>query len=106
MRRAARTDANQEDIVLHLRAVGCSVQPLHMVGAGVPDLLVGYRGKNYLIEVKDGSKQKSERKLTAAQIVWHGSWSGQIHVAESPDEALKIVGADVTKLIERLTHGL
>ena len=41
MRRAARTDANQAEIVAALRGVGASVQPLHAVGQGCPDLLVG-----------------------------------------------------------------
>ena len=45
MRRAARVDRNQAEIVVALRAGGASVQPLHAVGKGVPDLLVGWRGK-------------------------------------------------------------
>ena len=65
MRRAARADSNQAEIVDALRKVGASVQPIHTVGGGVPDLLVGFRGQNYLFEVKDGEKAPSDRRLTA-----------------------------------------
>lgn len=44
MRRRAHTDRNQPAIVAALRGIGATVQPLHAVGQGCPDLLVGYRG--------------------------------------------------------------
>lgn len=43
-------DANQPEIVAALHAVGATVQHLHEVGHGCPDILVGFRGKNYLID--------------------------------------------------------
>jgi hypothetical protein len=46
---AAKVDANQAAVVAALRKIGASVQPLHGVGAGVPDLLVGFQGRNWLI---------------------------------------------------------
>ncbi len=52
MRRAAKIDRNHVEIVAALRGVGASVQDLAAVGKGCPDLLVGYRGQNYVIEVK------------------------------------------------------
>lgn len=76
MRRAARTDANHEEIVKALRAVGATVQSLAAVGHGVPDLLVGYQGKTILMEVKDGKKPPSKRELTEDQVKWIDSWSG------------------------------
>lgn len=88
MRRAAKVDANQRELVSALRALGCSVQPLHAVGGGVPDLLVGVRGENFLIEVKDGSKPPSERRLTPAQTEWHASWRGSVAVLDSVDAVL------------------
>ena len=91
-RRAAKVDANQAAIVGELRAVGASVQPLHTVGQGVPDLLVGFRGRNWLIEVKDGSKPPSERKLTPAQQDWHALWRGQVVTVKDGDEALRALG--------------
>ena len=76
MRRAARTDANHEEIVKALRAVGATVQSLACVGHGVPDLLVGYQGKTILMEVKDGTKSPSKRQLTEDQVKWIDAWSG------------------------------
>ena len=84
MRRAARVDRNQKEIVEHLRKKGATVQPLHTVGRGCPDLLVGYAGTNYLIEVKDGDKPASQRKLTPDEDAWHYMWMGQVAVVTCP----------------------
>lgn len=91
-RYSAKVDRNQSEIVAALRAVGASVQPLHSVGAGCPDLLVGFRGQNWLIEVKDGKLAPSDRKLTEAQKIWHPAWRGQVAVALNEDDALSIIG--------------
>lgn len=96
MRRAAKVDANQGEIVDALRAVGAKVQPLHMVGEGVPDLLVRYRGDLHLVEVKDGRKPPSDRRLTPAQLAWHLEWAGaDLHVVKSVSEALIAIGAKI-----------
>jgi len=93
MRRAAKIDDNQPEIVSALRRVGASVQPLHTVGQGCPDLIVGFRGTNYAIEVKDGSKPPSARGLTDAQLRWKILWNGQYAIVNNVDEALRIIGA-------------
>jgi hypothetical protein len=89
MRYAARRDANEPDIIDALEAIGCSVQQLD--GDGVPDLLVGRAGVNWLLEVKDGDKPASKRMLTASQVDWHRSWNGHVDVVESVNEALEAV---------------
>lgn len=89
---AARVDANQQAVVEALRAVGASVQHLHKVGQGCPDLAVGYRGATYLIEVKDGRKPPSAQKLTEAQERWHCDWRGHAVVVNSPEAALAAIG--------------
>ncbi|NJM13322.1 MAG: hypothetical protein HC889_16920 [Synechococcaceae cyanobacterium SM1_2_3] len=91
MRRAAKVDKNQAEIVAALRAMGATVQPLHAVGRGCPDLLAGWRGKNVLIEIKDGSAPQSDRTLTPAQVEWHGGWKGQVAIAETVSDALEIM---------------
>lgn len=84
---AARTDANQTEIVRVLRAAGCSVVSLHRVGDGCPDLLVGRCGRNYVLEVKvDG------RGLNDRQKDWHRTWGGQRAVVTTPEGALYAVG--------------
>jgi len=92
VRTKARTDANQADLVEALRACGASVQPLHAVGRGCPDLLIGIGGHNLLLEVKDGSKPPSKRTLTDDQVRWHAEWRGQVCVVSSAVEALEACG--------------
>lgn len=91
MRRAAKVDANQSDITSALRALGVSVQPLHMVGKGCPDLLCGYRGRNVLLEVKDGKKPPSARRLTDDESRWAASWNGQVAVVNCIADAISAV---------------
>ena len=94
MRIAAKTDANQTQVISALRAAGAKVQSLAAIGKGVPDLLCQYKGTFYLIEVKDGRKAPSQRRLTDDQVKWHEEWkSAFLGVVESPDEALKFIGA-------------
>ena len=90
-RRAAKVDGNQTRIVAALRAVGATVQHLHTVGRGCPDLLVGHRGHNFLVEVKDGTKAPSRQRLTPDEERWHQTWRGQVHVVRSVMEALELV---------------
>lgn len=83
--KAAKVDANQSEIVECFRKLGFSVQTLHTVGQGVPDLLVGKHGKNWLIEVKDGLK----KKLTCDQEKWHSKWLGQVVVICTTEQAIQ-----------------
>jgi Holliday junction resolvase len=90
--RAARIDANHEQVVSALRAAGASVQSLAGVGKGVPDLLVGFQGKTLLMEVKDGRKTPSERRLTEDQVRWHGAWNGgPLAIVDGVDAALRML---------------
>lgn len=89
MRRAAKVDANQVEIVAALRKAGCYVQSLAAIGNGCPDLLVGYKGQTILMEIKDGKRSPSERRLTADQQVWHKEWpGGLLFVVKSAENAI------------------
>lgn len=92
MKRGARVDANQAQIVEALRAAGATVLHLHMLGSGAPDLAVGIGGRNYFLEVKDGRRKPSERRLTPAEQRWHEDWRGQVAVVGSVGEALAAIG--------------
>ena len=89
MRRAMRVDANQEQIVSALRARGAGVRVISQ-GDGIPDLLVGYRGYTILMEVKDGQKVPSARKLTLAEQKFFDDWQGgMLVIVNSVEEALE-----------------
>lgn len=82
---SGRKDANQDEIVKGLRAIGATVtimdKPL--------DLLVGYRARNFLIECKQPGK--AIKGLTPFQKEFLASWKGQVRVVETVDEAIKLV---------------
>jgi len=82
------TDANQSAIVADLRKAGATVHSLHEVGDGCPDVVVGFRGVNFLIEIKT-----EKGKLNDTQAYWHQWWSGQVDIARTSEEALRIIGA-------------
>lgn len=90
--RYKKIDDNQTQIVKHLRAVGASVQSIASVGRGAPDLLVGYRGKNYLFEVK-APGSPSKQKLTADELKWQRNWGGECYIIDKSEQALKVIGA-------------
>lgn len=87
-----KPDGNQAVVFEQLRALpGVSVQNLHGVGDGCPDFIVGFKRVNYLVELKDGSKPPSARKLTDAELEWHRNWKGQVHVCSSFEDVFKLI---------------
>ena len=92
MRYANRIDANQNQIVDAMRKVGAVVRIISQ-GDGIPDLLVGYKGYTILMEVKDGDKVPSARKLTEPEQKFFDDWrGGMLVVVNSVEEALEILG--------------
>lgn len=89
MRRAAKRDQNEPEIVAALRALGAFVwlldQPV--------DLLVGYRGRWHLLEVKRpkvGRLTEGQRELVRLST---GGAIPPVHVVKTPGEALEAVAA-------------
>lgn len=98
-----KRDKNEPGIIEALVAAGAVVTCLD--DSGVPDLLVGYKGRTYLLEVKypdrkDGKGHSNvakggEGELTAAQVKWWKQWTGAPAViVHSEVEALTAIGAD------------
>ncbi len=56
-----------------MRKIGCTVAILSSVGGGVPDLLVGYRGFNFIVEIKEKGRRYA---LTDDQVKFHKGWRG------------------------------
>lgn len=99
MRRAARIDTNQPEIVKGLRDRGCVVAHLHTIGRGVPDICVGFGGRNYLFEIKDPTRPLSQRMLTSDEKIWHKMWNekGRVDIIESVEQAMDIITKDLKK---------
>jgi len=89
-----KVDSNQSKITKELRDFGCSVQHLHSVGKGCPDLLVGYKGVNILLEIK----RDETKKLTPDQVIWHHNWRGQVATVATAEEAYNAVIEQVQRL--------
>ena len=84
-----RVDSIQAEIVVALRQCGASVTILAAVGGGVPDLLIGWMGSNYLLELKSSEKSR----LTPDEEVFFADWRGQCAIVHTPEEALQVLGA-------------
>jgi hypothetical protein len=87
MRRAARVDANQEAIVSALRAAGAYVW---IIGLPV-DLLVGFRGHTFLVEIKTNSKKRFTDLQAEFFINWKGGTLARIDSPESALRMLKVI---------------
>ena len=90
-RTRARADRNQPEIVTALRRYGASVSCLHQCGGGIPDLVVGWKGQNFLMEIKDELAKPADRRLTPDQSAFHEIWAGQIAVIHNVAEAIALL---------------
>lgn len=101
-RYAARRDENEQAVVDALEAAGASVTRL-----GQPiDLLVGYQGRNTLLEVKkqlgprggmssaNAQGNGGDAVYTKKQLDWRKAWRGELPITvRTPAEALAAIGA-------------
>lgn len=83
-RTAAKRDVNEAEIVLALQYAGATVVRLSQ--KGVPDLLVGFEGVNYLMEVKT-----RKGSPTPDQVTFFETWEGNVHLVRSIEDALRII---------------
>ena len=93
MRRAAKVDDNQRNIVDALRDIpGVTVALKH------DDILVGYKGKTYWYEIKSSaavSKRTGkirEKQKKKSQIKLEAEWLGHYCIVSSLDEILEDMG--------------
>lgn len=84
MRRAAKADKSQRSIVSALRGIGAYVtyikQPV--------DLLVGFKGRTLLLEVKEPGGF-----LTARQREFFATFRGEAYIVHGVEDALQAVMA-------------
>jgi len=93
MRRIARTDSNQKEIVEALRRSGAVVLLTHQL-KNCFDCLVCHNGNIYMVEIKDGSLPPSARKLTSGEVAFKEKVEAVgcvYYVIHSVDEALAML---------------
>lgn len=73
---AAKRDHNEPKLVEYLRRCGASVELIS--SGGIPDLLVGWFGLNFLMEVKSDTG-----RLTEYQIKFFDTWRGQADIVRT-----------------------
>lgn len=87
-RQIHRPDSNQAEIVKFARAVGATVD---VIGEPV-DLLVGWKGRNLLWEVKRDRKAK----LRPSQEEFFATWRGSVERIDSIADAARSLGVEIT----------
>jgi hypothetical protein len=89
--RVRKVDANQPDIVATFRALGCEVWITSEIGRGAPDLVIRKGAEVRLIEVKNGFKPPSARKLTPDEEEFKDKWEPVYAVIETQEQAHQLV---------------
>lgn len=92
MMRAAKVDGNSAEIIAAFRKFGCSVLPMHQL-KNACDCAIGLNKKTVLVEIKDGRRPASQRKLTIGESKFHDSWKGAIHIVEDLSDVIALVKA-------------
>lgn len=91
MRWASRVDDNHSEILKVFTQAGCSVKDVSRL-KGFVDAVIGIYGQTALIEIKDGNKPPSARKLTKDEQEFHDGWKGgPIYIVHSPIEAMQVI---------------
>lgn len=96
-KRLAKVDENQSGIVRDLRRVGARVLILARVGDGCADLLVWFRGRFFLLEVKNPNTRYGLEGATEEQRTFARLWSdvAPFSVVYTSAEAFAAIGLTV-----------
>ena len=87
VRRAARKDANQDELVEVARLYDCSVAYTFRLGDGFPDLVLGIdRMFNLLVEAK-----RPGGHLTPDEARFRDGWRGQYDAVYTPEQLAVLV---------------
>lgn len=91
------SDDNQPEIIEALEAAKAKVWPMDKAGDGIGDLLVGYRHRLFILEVKNPAtenQKKPWKSLRPDQVKFHTFFAGYpVFIVFTPQQALKAIGA-------------
>tara|TARA_R110000850_G_scaffold160756_1_gene285169 strand:- start:188 stop:571 length:384 start_codon:yes stop_codon:yes gene_type:complete len=88
-RRAARVDDNQSEVVACFRRLGWSVLIISQL-KNCCDIIVAKGGETIAIEIKDGNKPPSARKLSEGEQKFKDNWLGRWELVASVDDVIKL----------------
>ncbi len=94
-KRTNKVDANQNELVELWRGFGAVAIPV----SGDPevgfDVILAFRGKISLVEVKDGNKPPSKQKLTPGELKRKEELESvecKLDIVTTPEEAVALLG--------------
>jgi hypothetical protein len=88
-RRAARVDDNQPAIVAAFRKLGWSVLIISQL-KNCCDIIVAKGGVTIAVEIKDGDKPPSTRKLSKGEQDFKDNWMGRWELIESINDVIEL----------------
>lgn len=88
-RRAAKTDDNQKEVVALFRKLGWCVLIVSQL-KNCCDIIVSKDGVTIAIEIKDGKKPPSARKLSKGELDFKNEWLGEWRLVETESDVLEI----------------
>lgn len=91
LRVAARKDANHVEIVAAFRKLGWSVLDIAQL-KNCCDIFVAKAGQTIAVEIKDGAKPPSQRKLSSGELDFKNRWLGRWELVQSIDDVIALNG--------------
>lgn len=88
-RRAAKVDDNQKEIVALFRKLGWTVLIISQL-KNCCDIIVSKNGRTVAIEIKDGAKPASARKLSDGEIKFRDAWQGEYALVICNDDVVAL----------------
>jgi hypothetical protein len=88
-RRAAKVDDNQKEIVALFRKLDWTVLIISQL-KNCCDIIVSKSGRTVAIEIKDGGKPPSARKLSDGEVKFRDAWQGEYQLVICNDDVIAI----------------
>jgi len=85
-----RIDSNQTELIKHFKSFGCSVLNISSL-KNCCDAIISLHGRSIFIEIKDGKKVPSARKLTEGELKFKAETLGAWRLVESIKDADKVI---------------
>ena len=88
-RRAAKVDDNQKEVVALFRKLGWTVLIISQL-KNCCDIFVSKNGRTIAIEIKDGKKPPSARKLSEGEVKFRELWQGDYELVICDEDVIAI----------------